>query len=176
MKGPYSQKPKGPYRVIGIDPGNEKSAWVDLEFDRSLTCPVHISGHGIEDNCEVMQILSRNSSGWEFVAIERIAGMGMAVGDTVFETVFWTGRFYEATQSPVQRIKRHEVKMALCGNTRAKDSNIRQRIIDLFGGAQETKKGGILHGIKADEWQALAVALTFIAQMEERNLEDLFVR
>jgi hypothetical protein len=53
--------------------------------------------------------------------------------------------------------------MFLCGSMKAKDSSIRQAIIDRYrkpDGKCPTKKGGPLHGISGDCWAALAVALT----------------
>ena len=55
--------------------------------------------------------------------------------------------------------------MHLCGSAKAKDSNIRQAIIDRYGGDPKrcigTKKApGPLYGISADQWAALALALT----------------
>jgi hypothetical protein len=99
--------------------------------------------------------------------------MGMAVGAEVFETCFWSGRFAERwfdNGGTWDRIKRHQVKMHICGNMRAKDANIRTALIDMFGPGKEkaigTKKNpGPLYGVSGDVWQALAVAVTY-AEME----------
>ena len=57
------------------------------------------------------------------------------------------------------------MKLNLCGNPRAKDANIRQAIIDRFGGkaaAIGTKKNpGPLYGVSGDVWAAIAVGLTW---------------
>ncbi len=65
-------------------------------------------------------------------------------------------------------LKRFDVKLHLCGNARAKDTNIRQALIDRFGGiegkskAVGTKKApGPLYGCKSHMWAALAVAVTW---------------
>jgi hypothetical protein len=51
----------------------------------------------------------------------------MAVGAEVFDTVLWAGRFAEAAHRvPVVMLPRRAVKLALCGDSRAKDANIRQ--------------------------------------------------
>ena len=58
--------------------------------------------------------------------------------------------------------------MHLCGNNSAKDSNVRQALIDRFprsGGGKTPQIGtkgdpGPLYGIKKDEWAALGVAIT----------------
>jgi len=61
--------------------------------------------------------------------------------------------------------------MHICGSARAKDQNIRQALIDRYGG-KETAIGkkqnpGPLYGIKADEWQALGLAITFLELVKE---------
>jgi hypothetical protein len=109
-------------------------------------------------------------------AIEQIASYGMAVGAEVFETVYWSGRFAQAFgPERVDRIKRLEVKMHLCHDSKAKDANIRAALIDRFGGPAsirgpqkaKSKRGipeapaGSLYGISKDTWSALAVALTW---------------
>ena len=95
--------------------------------------------------------------------IEMVASYGMAVGETVFETVFWIGQFYAAAGQyrTRYRIKRMEVKMNLCHNSRAKDANIRQALIDRFGIVGTKKAPGWFYGFKADMWAAYAVGVTY---------------
>lgn len=71
------------------------------------------------------------------VVVERIAAMGMAVGREVFTTCEWVGYFAAAAGvSPLElnSLTRNQVKIALCGTAKAKDPNIRQRLLDLHGG------------------------------------------
>jgi len=100
------------------------------------------------------------------LVIEQMASFGMAVGAEVFETVYWSGIFAEAYGlDQTYRLKRLDVKMALCHDSRAKDANIRAAILDLYGGkaaAMGHKKApGPLYGISGDLWSALAVALAW---------------
>jgi hypothetical protein len=153
--------------VLAIDPGPEESAWVILNGGE----PAKFGKFRNED--VLRSIWIGDFSGTEMV-IEQIASFGMPVGAEVFETVFWSGRFAQAWRHGAghHRIKRHEVKMHLCGNMRAKDANIRQALIDRFGGKKETKKGGKLYGISGDVWSALAVAVTFADKIQPATQND----
>lgn len=74
------------------------------------------------------------------MAIEMIASYGMPVGKEVFDTCVWIGRFIEDMNCiPQDRITvteyiyRKDEKMNICHSMKAKDSNIRQALIDRFG-------------------------------------------
>jgi hypothetical protein len=138
---------------MAVDPGNERSAYVVLEEDNT------IRWHGILPNTEMLELVRD----WrDDVAIEMIASYGMPVGREVFDTVLWIGRYVEASASPadVQLVYRTAVKLHLCGSSRAKDGNVRQAVIDIFGAKGTKKQPGPTYGFSKDEWQALAVAAT----------------
>lgn len=153
-------------KVYAIDPGNEKSALV--VFDG-----VAVLNHQTLPNAELLQEISdRTRTSEHVLVVEKIASFGMPVGAEVFETCVWSGRFiqswtgYRPPLMPWDRVKRHEVKTALCGNQRAKDPHIRQALLDRFGPGREKAIGkksapGPLYGIAGDEWAALAVAVTW---------------
>lgn len=70
------------------------------------------------------------------LAIEMVASYGMPVGETVFETCVWIGRFIEGLKFAVRgfsKVYRKDEKINLCHSMKAKDSNIRQALIDRFG-------------------------------------------
>ena len=144
--------------IIAIDPGPTQSAVVRYDYNGVVV------EHCISQNSTIRSVLELNEhthSTSDVLVIEQIAGMGMAVGAEVFETCFESGRFAQAWGREFHRIKRLEVKLHLCGQARAKDANVRQALIDRFGGPQATKKGGALYKVKGDEWAALAVAVTW---------------
>lgn len=145
-------------RILAIDPGSVESAYV-----------VYHSGNIVRaekiDNNTLLRFLFTRPDDEEVLAIEAIASYGMAVGAEVFETCIWIGRFIQIwTPRPVRQVYRKDVKMHLCGSMKAKDANIRQAIIDLYGGKEKAigkkKTPGPLYGISADRWSALAVAIT----------------
>ncbi len=145
--------------ILAIDPGPTESAYV-LWDGRA------IKERGKVANQDLIEALFPSSC--DNCVIEKIASYGMAVGAEVFETVFWTGKFahyFEQCGFLVHRITRGEVKMHLCHSMKAKDGNIRQALIDRFGGKDmaigNKKAPGPLYGISGDVWAALAVAVTF---------------
>jgi len=146
--------------LIAIDPGCTQSAYV-------LWDGVTILQRQKVDNVGLLYDLVGGLLQADEMVIEQIASYGMAVGAEVFETVYWSGRFAQAfagRMKPVFRLKRLEVKMHLCHDSKAKDANIRQAILDRFGGKSAIGKKaspGPLYGVSGDEWAALAVALTF---------------
>jgi len=89
----------------------------------------------------------------------------MAVGAEVFETVFWSGRFAQAWSRRFERMPRREIKQHLCHSARATDANIRQALIDRFGGTEKAigkkKTPGPLYLLKGHLWAAFAVAITW---------------
>jgi hypothetical protein len=153
--------------IIGIDPGNEQSAFVQLE-------DTHVVDMGILPNDAMLLRLERpsQSTGME-LAIEMVAPMGMPIGRTTMHTIMWIGRFTqqwaELTGRIPNLIERHAVKRHICHNTTAKDSNITAALADRYGGSVKAAKGtkaapGPLYGIHDDIWQALAVATTHLEQ------------
>lgn len=150
--------------ILGIDPGTTESAYVlwDAGMERVI-------GRSIESNAGLAKLL-RGTDLYDrrslLLAIEMIASYGMPVGAETFETCLWIGRFLEAhhDDETATLIYRRDVKLHLCNSARAKDGNVRQAIIDRFGGKEKAigKKAapGPLYGITSHCWPALAVCLT----------------
>jgi len=154
-------------RVLAIDPGNVQSALVLLDTDTQ-----EILFKEILPNQQCFLAFERENLSPNICVIEQIASYGMAVGETVFETAVWSGRFWQFLDSlgfKVDRIKRNEIKNILCGSSRAKDGNIRQRLIDIFGEQGTKKNPGKTYGMKADMWAALAVAVAWDMKQKEKK-------
>lgn len=143
--------------IYGLDPGPVKSALVLWDGSRVID-KIYDFNEIILDS----RLYWRNEDIIPVLAIERIASMGMPVGDEVFETCVWTGRFMQAySPNNVTRITRGQVKMNLCNSMRAKDANIRQALIDRLGVVGKKSQPGPLWGISGDLWSALGVAITY---------------
>lgn len=152
-------------KIIAIDPGTENSSWVVFDGKKVLQS-------GDQSNLLLRAMLWQGCSRQlrlhdAILVIEKVESFGMAVGKEVFETVFWSGRFAEAWKGTYARIGRKEVKLHLCGSTRAKDSNIRQALIDKLGPVGTKKNPGPCYGISKHLWAALAVAVTFAETNKE---------
>jgi len=142
--------------ILAIDPGTTHSGWVLMHDGR-------VSDSGVCENADVLEQIQ--DWGGAAVAIEMIASYGMAVGKEVFETCLWIGRFMQvAGPERVRLVYRKDVKLHLCGSPRAKDPNVRQALIDRWGGKAEAigtvKAPGPLYGVKSHAWAALGVAVT----------------
>jgi len=141
-------------RILAIDPGSEQSAWV--LWDGAIV------DHSYQANAFVLgRILSMDH---DLLAVEAMSGYGMTAGREVIETCEWVGRYLQVRYpNPARKIYRKDVKLALCGVTSAKDKDVREALIDRFGGKAialgTAKAPGPLRGITGDQWSALAVAV-----------------
>ena len=161
-------------KILAIDPGNEKSGYVLVEYN---LCPESGEGDitkvleaGKEPNYQIYPIILHPI--YDHFAIEMVAGMGMPVGQEVFDTCFEIGRFWDRAKSNqegyrMEKIFRREEKLDLCGSPNAKDANIRQALVDRYAPGQPnygkgTKRDpGFFYGFSADMWAAMAVAVTY---------------
>lgn len=110
---------------------------------------------------------------YDLLVIEMIASYGMAVGKEIFDTCVWIGRFIQITEDrkiQTRYIYRKDEKMNICHSMKAKDSNIRQALIDRFGVVGTKKNPGWFYGFKADIWSAYAVGITYL---DTNNKEQL---
>jgi hypothetical protein len=149
---------------LAIDPGPTESGYVIW------------NGVGVLESGHLANALLRTRMGCPYVGknvahignlvIEMVASYGMAVGASVFETCVAIGRFQQSwdaetsTKAPAELMYRRIVKLHLCGSTKAKDTNIRQALIDRFGPVGTKKNPGPLFGVSGHAWAALALAVT----------------
>lgn len=163
-----TSRTKGGNMYLGIDPGNEQTAYALVREDYVV----------IEADKVDNRVFRAYLRGFKFhhpeVCIESIQSYGMTVGRTVFETCYEIGRIIETCerQNFIWRLyPRPEYARALIGGMKIKDSLIRQALITRFGG---DKKGEPLHRLKGntDKRSAFAVAVYHIDKMRLSKASD----
>lgn len=153
--------------ILVIDPGPTESAWVLFDGTK-------LESFAKEPNETVLERVRQSRDNTVACVIEQIASYGMPVGAEVFETVFWSGRFAEAYGAErVHRLPRLRVKLHLCHDSRAKDGNIRQALIDRFGKPGTKANPGPLYGVSGDVWAALALAVTWCDRQRTPDVKEL---
>jgi hypothetical protein len=110
-----------------------------------------------------------NTLACDVFAIEMIASYGMAVGREVFETCVWIGRFMQQFHLQAQLVFRRDIKLHHCQSVRAKDTNIRQALIDKYGAPGTKKNPGLTYGITSHLWAAFALA-TFVSETAPKSI------
>ena len=131
--------------ILAIDGGPEKSGYVWLRDGVPWQW-------GWLDNEDLREELFDWRINYDaHLVIEDVShyGKNISVGNDVFQMVRWTGRFEEAWGGSTTYIKRPTIKTAICGVASAKDKDVRQALIDRFGGdaiAIGGKKCGTCHG------------------------------
>ena len=153
--------------ICAIDPGYRQSAVVAYNG-------AAIIWHAIAQNEDVLAFLEtkeveiRCGDSKPLLVIEQMQlfSTSFGVGQEIFDSVFWSGQFVHAWKPRKwDRILRSKVR----GHLRASkggDAAVRASLIDRFGPYKEVAIGkkakpGPCYGIKADEWSALAIAVTY---------------
>ena len=147
-------------RILALDPGPEKTGWVFYGDGRVQLAGVSPNGEMLEWLNGILTPPIRHPYPQQ-LAIEMIDSQGMPVGKEVFATCVWIGRYIQAWPRPdeVRLIYRRDVKLELCGSSRAKDSNVRQALIDRVGPRGTKKTPGPTYGVSGHAWAALGVAV-----------------
>lgn len=143
--------------ILGIDPGNTFSAAAVLA-DGKLLSSCRLPNAEFLEWLQIKKITHESFNAEPLrVACEMIAAMGMAVGREVFDTVRMIGRI-EAIFPDLDLITRVTIKNEICGSSKARDANVRQALIDIYGPPGSKKAPGGTFGVSKDIWAALAVA------------------
>jgi Holliday junction resolvasome RuvABC endonuclease subunit len=165
--------------ILAIDPGNKESGYAFIEMP-----DFKLIQYGKIANKDLVYLLERYGKSIHDVAdpdvfaIEKIASYGMAVGKDVFDTCIWIGQFVHALKGrDIAYVYRKDEKMYLCGTMKAKDSNIRQELInryakfDFKNGKGTKKQPDTFYGVSKDVWQAIAVGVTYYEMNKEREAQ-----
>lgn len=159
--------------LLAIDPGNEYSAFcfIDVDTYRPLYFAKEVNDIAMKHIVDYISGSKCVVSNVKNAALEMIASYGMSVGASTFQTCVQIGRFAERLESldvNVDFIYRKDEKMCICGQMRAKDSNIRQALIDRFAkfdfknGKGTKTNPDWFFGFKADCWAAYAVGTVWL--------------
>jgi hypothetical protein len=163
-------------QVFAVDPGQLESAYVELITDIDVH-PFNDSPErellrfGKIPNEDLLLVIDSLDGKCE-AAIEIISGYGMTVGQEVFDTCIWTGRFIERLGGPdnVQLVKRPEIKLWHCDSRSAKDGMVSNAIKEKYGQPGTKLAPGFLYGMKADVWQAFALAAYIVEKAADQYL------
>ena len=150
--------------ILAVDPGDQLSAFVVYDGKRPVD-------HGKLTNETLLMRLNHGDlhchdlSQCSHLAIEMAESFGAKVWNQVFLATLWAGRFVEAFGGPYTLMSRQKTKLYVTGNPRARDAQVRACLIDRYGGkdvALGTKAApGLLRGLTADRWAALALAVAY---------------
>jgi len=145
--------------ILGIDPGTEKSGVVrwDSESGKVLGC-----SHS--PNQSLVDYLRENNDKFDALGIEQIRSYRLVAGNDTIDTIWWSGRFYEACNNMsymIPRKTKEGVVHNLCGQDGAGDSGVRAALIDRLGKQGTKKAPGPLFGMSGSHmFAALGVAVT----------------
>lgn len=137
--------------VLGIDPGPVQSGVVRFDGERALFA-------GVLPNDDLLKIVADDRG--DVLAIEKIVSYGNVVGNEVFDTCQWAGRFQQAWACPdeVQMVKRLQVKKALHMPGSANDKAVREALLRIIGPKGTKAAPGPCYGVASHSWAALGVA------------------
>lgn len=149
--------------ILAIDAGNIESGYCLIE--KGTYKPIEFGK--INNEQMLMKVIELK---YDKLILEMVASYGMPVGASIFETCVWIGRFIQARNCPdYEYIYRKEEKMNLCYSMKAKDSNIRQALIDRFGEVGTKNNKGFFYGFKKDIWSAFAVGCTYLDKTKKTD-------
>ena len=165
-------------QIFAIDPGTTESGFCLVDYETMK--PLQFGKVRNEDLLDILREACWRAEPEDFtLCVEMIASYGMPVGQEVFDTCVWIGRFhqlafeeyndldkfYSDEKPSIHYVYRKDEKMVLCGSMKANDANIRRALIDKY--AQHDFRSGKgtknnpdwFYGFKKDVWAAYAVAV-----------------
>ena len=145
--------------ILGIDPGNEQSAFVAVDHDYQIEFAEKVDNGSMVHMMGQDYVCRHNITD---VCIEMIQSYGMPVGRTVFDTCRWVGRFEQKAAEHSIRVHlyaRPAIFRAVTGQSRGGDAALRQALLTRFGGDKKGEPMNILKGGGSDKRAAFAVAV-----------------
>lgn len=156
-------------KILSLDVGTTESAYCLIEDYK----PLKFAKIGNEELLNVVK-----AEEYEKLIYEEFQSYGMPIGKETITSITWNGRYIQSALDigkDVHPIYRKEEKINICGSMKAKDSNIRQALIDRFAqfdfknGKGTKKNQDFFYGFKADIWSSYAVGITFLDKIKNFN-------
>jgi hypothetical protein len=151
-------------KLLAVDTGTKQSAYVIV--DSKTYEPIYMAK---VPNDDLMQTVRHTY--YEDAVVEMFSSYGGGSGREVFESIVMVGRILEATWQrnwEATRITRLEVKKHICQSVNANDAAIIRALKDRFGDKGTKDNKGFFWGMKADCWQAYALAVTHLDRLHEK--------
>lgn len=121
-------------RIVGVDPGDERSAYVVLLNGQPDT-------HGWIPNSELLEMLRDDYVGYGIMAIETLHPRHELASREAMETQLWAGRYVEAVsmagtsfQQRWVQVAEYDSRCAVTGRTNSTNAQVREALLSLFGG------------------------------------------
>jgi len=151
-------------KILAIDPGTTESCYVVWDGRK-------VWDHGKITNVRLLNYTRRPIfKDIMFIVLEEFRSYGMSIGQSTIDSIFWSGQFAEAFKGEFHLLQRVEVKKHLCHTGAAKDTNVKQALVDRFAyGVRNHGKGvkadpGFFYGFVGDTFAAMGVAVTWYDQ------------
>lgn len=138
-----------PTAVLGIDPGPTHSAFSAIRPGEPPSKA--LKGCGYLENEKLLPVIRQWSSfhgvSDAVLAIETYQNYNLRVGKDVFESIFWTGRFYEvwmnahSDPTPPLRLTNPQIRGLLCHSSSATQSAVSEVLYGLFGPGRKNAIG-----------------------------------
>ena len=155
--------------ILAIDVGTTESGYALMEM------PFKLLKFGKVEN-EILLDIVKNEN-YDKLIYEEFQSYGMPIGVSTIKSITWNGRYIQCAldrEKSIAPIYRKDEKITLCNSMKAKDSNIRQALIDRyakhdFKNGKGTKKNpDVFYGVSKDVWSAIAVGVTYY-ELKERG-------
>lgn len=157
--------------ILAIDAGTTESGYVIMRLK-----PFQLLKFGKIPNADLLNIVKIED--YESLIYEEFQSFGMPIGESTIKSITWNGRYIQSALDRGKKaipIYRKDEKMTLCGSMKAKDSNIRQALIDRYAkfdfknGKGKKDNPDTFYGVSKDAWSAIAVGVTYYEMNHGEN-------
>ena len=155
---------------LSIDPGNIGSGWVLWGPNDTMIGDIEIVGHGRDRNVHIRKWIARypNQTMNCHLEIECPKPRGQPTAAEEMEMMIQIGRFLQMWRGDWTYVFRQQAKSAICGGRNPTDSNVRQALIDHFGGDSVAIGGGVCKKCKGKK----AIGLAFCPKCKKKSQKN----